>query len=237
MAHYHSVRELSIWVTSPAGFLKAALKGWLDDSDSKDKAFVLAGYVGSDSSWQNFEPKWQKVLSNYGLAYFHMKEMGARSGEFSTWPNKEDPEIIPIEADLLYDLAVSLNDSGLRGVGIVIPHNSLARFNVENGPILTSKRLAVFWLQIMLKQLYADDDVQIVLDRMSKAQDAIKFGEECFKRWFYKPSNYAFTALPEGGLRGAHNMPALQAADYLAGEMRLDYVNKQLFYEHTRRPI
>ena len=54
--------------------------GYMDDSRPNDRMWVVAGYVGSPFQWQGFGSKWPVVLCKHGVPYFHMGELGSRTG-------------------------------------------------------------------------------------------------------------------------------------------------------------
>jgi hypothetical protein len=225
--------ELCVLMCPPLDFLMSgfsSFRGYLDDSEG-EKVFILAGYVAPLEVWGLFESGWSNLLiKGYGLKYFHMKELVGRSGEFAGWPSRGDPDIEPLVANLLSDLAVATALDGMKGYGIIIPDIGLDKFNLENKLCISAKQIAVFLMDIILCNNY-DVDLQVILDRMNKANDAIDFSEECFFNWFGVSSKITFSALSRGGSIGAKNTPTLQAADYLAWELRVDYQNKRGFYE------
>lgn len=56
----------------------------MDDSGSHDGApvSVIAGYFGGHRRWAEFEPRWEKVLKDYGVTEFHAQHF---------WKRNKDP--------------------------------------------------------------------------------------------------------------------------------------------------
>jgi hypothetical protein len=62
---------------------------YFDASGTEDlQAMSAAGFAASEEQWAAFERDWIALLSNEGIAQFHMKEFAHSVGEFALW--KED---------------------------------------------------------------------------------------------------------------------------------------------------
>ena len=61
------------------------LTGYFDESQDA-KYLVLAGYIAPARSWVRFEREWRKVLAEFGIDYFHMKDYAHSRRSFEGWP-------------------------------------------------------------------------------------------------------------------------------------------------------
>jgi len=58
-----------------------------------DGTLVVVGLAATDDKWGKFEASWQKVLDDFDVPYFHMKELNQRhsgTGIYAKW--KDDPD-------------------------------------------------------------------------------------------------------------------------------------------------
>ena len=66
-------------------------KVYFDDSGSEENiAFAVAGYVSSVEQWKKFDQEWDKILSDYGISVFHMREFTQSKGEFIGLEGQDD---------------------------------------------------------------------------------------------------------------------------------------------------
>lgn len=62
------------------------LRAYFDESGIHERpgVTVIGGFVGSDAAWCAMESRWQEILSNYGIKYFHMTDAVSQQGEFKS---------------------------------------------------------------------------------------------------------------------------------------------------------
>lgn len=60
------------------------LRGYFDESGihGRPGVTVIGGFVASDAAWSEVESRWQAILGNYGIRYFHMSDAVSQKGEF-----------------------------------------------------------------------------------------------------------------------------------------------------------
>ena len=62
------------------------LRGYMDESGGRDTdIIVLAGYIAEVRTWTRFERDWKKVLLEFRVPHFHMKELEHGKGAFKGW--------------------------------------------------------------------------------------------------------------------------------------------------------
>lgn len=201
----------------------SALQGYLDDS-SDDDFFAIGGHVADLAGWNRFKPAWRAALAEreFALTHFHMRELTRRVGAFKTW-TKGVPEVEERVARLLQRLAEVIRDSGLEGFACVVSRRDLERFNREISRDLDIKALAVYGCILEIRRSHPTDDIELILDRMTGANDAIALAEKYARSDAYYPcvNNFPTTVpLPKTGNTGAREMQELQASDFLAWEIR-----------------
>jgi hypothetical protein len=60
------------------------LRAYFDESGihGRPGVTVIGGFVGSDAAWGAMGSRWQEILGNYGIKYFHMTDALSQEGEF-----------------------------------------------------------------------------------------------------------------------------------------------------------
>lgn len=60
---------------------------YIDESGTHDGSpvLIMAGWVGKLGQWAGFDPKWNKLLKQSKLTFFHSKEMRHSENEFRGW--------------------------------------------------------------------------------------------------------------------------------------------------------
>jgi Protein of unknown function (DUF3800) len=58
-----------------------------------EELMVVAGFLGFDSEWKTFVPRWNATLHDFGITYFHMREFAHSTGQFRHLKGKEDKRI------------------------------------------------------------------------------------------------------------------------------------------------
>ncbi len=48
--------------------------------------FTMACAISNDQKWLRLDREWKKSLAEFGVPYFHMKELVARKGPYCNWP-------------------------------------------------------------------------------------------------------------------------------------------------------
>ncbi|MGA8613518.1 MAG: hypothetical protein WB760_17980 [Xanthobacteraceae bacterium] len=214
------LRELSIFITPPKGFLMAAIRGWLDDS-RREAIWSVGGYIGGDFQWEYFEEHWPKALEAVGVSHFHMKETAKPTGIYSKWhPPQEHKE----EWAAFYASLVSvISDSHIFGILSVVRGGDLDRFNQERKLALELYPLAAYGCMLLsVRQNIPGLPIQLIFDRVEKVQAKLATAQsyaESDKHWC--PGECDFVTVSGLG-KGVplQQLPAMQAADFVAWEFR-----------------
>jgi hypothetical protein len=213
------------------------LKGYFDESgdehDAQHGALSVAGYVGDASSWSAFESEWRGVLKDFTVPYLHMREFQHRRGAFAAW-TKGDPEADAREARFLGALAGAIGAAALEPFGAVISLSGLRRFNAETGAGLSAKALAIYGCALDIRRRHPNEAIDLVVDRMDAGSAVVESAKRYAVSDSYYPESRNFPVarvLPKVGSEGSHNTPGLQAADFLAWEVRKNYELKREWLE------
>jgi hypothetical protein len=82
-----------------------ALAAYFDGSwnDEAPSIMAVGGFLSSEERWLWFEDEWAKLLADFGLKYFQMKEFTTSTKEFSGWKGREPDrrEVIRRATDLI----------------------------------------------------------------------------------------------------------------------------------------
>lgn len=218
------------------GRVLAVLKGYFDDSKSDDQVLTVAGFIGDESRWEEFERLWPRILALYGVDYFHMKEMGSPTGHYSKWhPPMANKMIV---AAFLRDLARVVGFCDLAAFSTHVRLADLRRFNMQFGTNLDAFGLAIYMAMIEMMKRFPDQPIEAIFDRADKVRSkidiALSYGTSDWK-WHERFKNMIATALPEN--IGFKKVIPIQAADYIAWETRRHIVDIDEWFGVTDRPI
>ena len=88
LARYRPVRTLRV-LSRGNHLVMMMLRAYMDASGKSDdpnsKMVTVGGAVASLEQWTQFETKWQKMLSDFGVSELHMKYLAHFKNEYETW--------------------------------------------------------------------------------------------------------------------------------------------------------
>lgn len=203
-----------------------SLPGWFDDSERDDREHnvaALGGCVGTDSQWRIQDESWQQdVLNAFGLDYLHMKELFRFEGKFEQFKDKD--------RSLALSRAIigTFKKSGVHSFGSAARLKDLRRFNNETKRHLAAYPLNIYACMFMIRQAFrtelnGDAEAVLNLDKREGSGKAADTARHYAKTDPNMPDVWQkvlVAPLPKGGL--AKKIPALQAADFIAWEIRKD---------------
>src|SRR5208282_4657046 len=82
--------ELSLSRLSWGCKIMAAMVGYFDDSCTEGLVLTVAGLIGDERQWEQFDRTWPELLKRHDVPYFHMKEMVKPNGVFAKWLPPQD---------------------------------------------------------------------------------------------------------------------------------------------------
>jgi hypothetical protein len=215
----------------------AALSGSFDDSqdgEGKD-LWVVAGYVGYASQWDHFERLWKAALDRHEVPYFHMKEMNDPAGPFAKWlpPQDHKDEVIAFFKDLVAAILKCMLFMTSSAVWI----RDLERFNQDTGLAIEAYPLAAYTCMMNMAIQYSRLPITAVFDRANQIQSKLD------KARAYAKADHrvtiAFDSIAIFPLQEpltVRDVPALQAADFIAWELRKEHY-KMREWQLSNRPL
>jgi len=212
----------------PPGSIMVCLRGYFDDSGKHDDPTLntvsLAGYLAPVSAWEEFERLWKRdVLDEFGIAYFHMKELIGQKGPFADW-EKNDKR----QPALFAAMAKAIGDGGLTGFGAPLLTDALDRFNAERGRCVEAYPFTLYATVLEIWLEHAEDDIELVLDRIdhghAKAAAAERYARS--DTWYGHLPWPDILPLSPDSPKGSQHIYGLQAADFFAWEGRQSAVLK-----------
>ena len=66
---------------------------FLDESGNSE-TFVMGCAFSSERKWLRLDREWKRALAEYGIPYFHMRELVARKGPFTGWSDEKADGLI-----------------------------------------------------------------------------------------------------------------------------------------------
>jgi hypothetical protein len=213
------------------------ITGNFDDSQSSGAVWVVAGYAGYANQWDHFETLWNAALKKHDVPYFHMREMAEPDGAFKKWlpPEEHQSEV----AVFFVDLADAIRRSGLRIVSSAVWLRDLNLFNQENGLKLEAYPLAAYSCWVQIAQHYDQsattvfDNVEKIDDKLRKARIIADSDIRCY------PGSVCdqIAAVPLQKRLTTRDVPAMQAADFVAWEIRKALFKMKPWVETSDRPV
>jgi hypothetical protein len=223
--------SMSMFIKSPRPSSMAALKGYADDSQRTGRIWTIAGYIGDDRKWDEFENQWMIVLAKHDVPYFHKKEFGQPNGVYAKWYPMEDhyEEI----AAFYRDLTQIIIDCWLSPFFSTVRIDDLERFNAETGQKLEPYPLAAYGCMLGIAKEY-DHISEVFFDRVEKVISKLGKAEA-----YAESDRLYWKSLERVGLIGLQKavtfreLLPLQAADLLAWEIQRNHLNADEW--HARR--
>ena len=230
------IRLSELSFSRPPGVPKImAAIGYFDDSRTEGQIMSVAGLIGDEARWAQFEESWSMFLDRHGVPYFHMKEMANPSGPFKKWLPPHDHKA---ELDAFFaDVADTIANCGFSAFGATIRIKDLERFNSERGLNLDPYSLGAYGCMVHIKQKYPTEPVSMHFDRIEKVKSRLDKAVE-----YAEADNYyvgvADTILPIPLLKCLtfRDVRPIQAADFLAWEARKYNVQQNAWWEIEDRP-
>lgn len=232
------VADFGVRSWPPEARLVAALNANFDDSQDGDGAdiWVIAGYVGYAPQWTHFERLWRAALRRHDVPYFHMTEMNDPRGPFAKWlPHTDHQEEV---RSFFVDLADAILKCMLYMVSAVVWLKDVERFNQENGLALEAYPLAAHACIMNMSLQFPGSPITAVFDRADQIQsklDKARAYSRADKRLVE-----AFDAIAIFPLQKpltVRDVPALQAADFIAWELRKEHYKMKEWQLTEREPL
>ena len=188
--------------------LNAYFDGSGKDHDPKTPLLALAGYVGTEKAWKEFEGRWADFMREEGLDYFHSSEANARVGAFA---GKSPQQIALLRAGLTL-LMRDLNPRDFHGIVCTLSMPDYKSLEPQMGtpaPIICAKYCVKAACELAAR---AGGPLQIFYDRgeqfFPKLQNRWNNKKTRRQDWYLSRIS-AFTSVDW------RDVPAVQAADYL----------------------
>jgi hypothetical protein len=211
------------------------MTAYFDEASGKDFT-VVGGWVASVEDWDNFEVDWKLFLINYKVPYFHMKEISQFKGPFKKFENVPN-----FRARFLQDAWDVIKFRVKRGFVCGIQHVLFNRINrsyqLEESfasCYALAGREAMDWAN-RYSHIAARDEVKCIFEDggpnkggLIKAADV----EPTVSRPVFEPSR-DIQDRKKGKRRG---LVQIQAADFLAYEVRKFWVDHPLYRSGERKP-
>jgi hypothetical protein len=212
-----------------------AVWGWLDDS-RREAIWSVGGYVGGEFQWEYFEEHWPAALRAAGVPYFHMREMGKANGPFDKWHPPTEHE--PARRAFLSSLTNVIVESHLFGILSGVRCGDLERFNKERGLTLEPYPLGAYGCMLLAaRQNLRRMRIHLVFDRVEKVESKLATARtyaDADKYWQGECDAVTVTGLAKGVQ--LQDLPAMQAADFIAWEFRRAQERREEWHATTSVP-
>jgi hypothetical protein len=211
------------------GSFMAAFKAYLDDSgdewDAKHSACSIGGFLGTADAWAYFEAEWKRLLSEeLPIDFLHMKDFAHHKPPYD---RLSEPDRVRV----LTSLIRTIKDCGLAGFGAVIRLPDLRRFNLERGRNLEARPLALY---VCMNDMYVEDpwrEIEIILDKFVKPHSVIEKAEAYAASHWSDDVSQNSTCLPIKNGESYRSVVALQAADFIAYEIKKNVESRRGWFD------
>ena len=236
-------RLQDVWVfgsPQPDSVMAIVLPGWFDDStrdDAQHRVAALGGCVGTAAQWAVQDAAWQRdVLDHFGLPDYHVKDFASFEGPYAQFEGNPARTLELSEAIL-----GTLRKSRVRSFGAMVRLDDLRRFNRERGRNISHYALNIYTCMYSIRSIYREQlagggFAQMNMDISSDDEgtnQAIRlanlYAATHPDSWGGRIGNVAAAPMPKEGM--ARHTPALQAADFIANEVRHFTQDRRDFYD------
>ena len=155
------------------------LYAYLDASDPSpgEPLAVVAGFVGNEVVWAQFNQLWAGFLAGAGLRRFHASDFWARAKPFHRWPDQKRSEAIK-------HICHIMNACGLFGVGMSLSTQAFDEWHIRQPVFITADPVLYCLDRVLAKlipgitQYPIDEGVSVVIDQDKKRQrNGLKLAE------------------------------------------------------------
>jgi hypothetical protein len=181
----------------------------------------LGGCIGTEAQWAIQETEWrEKVLGAFDVPYLHMKEIKSGRDKFAQFKDRA-------RCDELFDAVTNtFKKSGVRPIGNMTRLQDLHRINSERGRCLNAYALNIYRCMVFIKQIYREQLVgdaisEMRLDANENTGPAIDAAYHYAATDLFTPNITQHVTALKLPLGRAKSLPALQAADFIAWEIRV----------------
>jgi hypothetical protein len=218
--------------------LAALLSAYFDDSQDEKGAelWVVAGYVGYGHQWDHFERLWKSALDRHGVPYFHMTEMNDPKGPFAKWlpPQDHKDDVVAF----FKDLVAVIQKCMLFMVSSAVWIKDLERFNHDTGLAIEAYPLAAYTCMMNMAIEYTQLPITAVFDRANQIQSKLDKAR-VYARSDERVASFfeSIATIPLQKSLTVRDVPALQAADFIAWELRKEHHKMRGWKQLSDRPI
>ena len=192
---------------------------YFDDAGGKDHGFILvAGYVANLQRWQQFESDWRIFLASYNLPYLHMKTFAHSNPPYMHLKGKDGTR-----SKILGDAAAIIGSTVEQGFSVMLSYQTFEKVcrefeldTVVSSPYALVGRSCIasanVWRGYPVRRQF---EMEYIFD-----QDGEDIGGllGMVNNWSPKLPLPIFK--PSRDMNGQNGVVQLQAADYLAYEIR-----------------
>lgn len=201
------------------------LRSFGDNSDTfadGPKACSLAGYVGNQDQWEQFEGEWDAALKLHHIPWLHMTDFNANEKPY-THLRDQDAE----RKAIMQSLIGVIRNCSLLGFYSVIRLEEFERFCADKCVLIDPYAFNLYVCKVMMAREWPDARIELKLDRVPKPNNKIALSD------LYMDSDPLHAG---GGKRISvealaecdtfREITPIQSADFLAWESRKEAIHK-----------
>jgi hypothetical protein len=192
--------------------------GYFDESghSSGTEYFSLAAFVSNKLEWEKFDKQWRRALEQNGAPYLHMREFAHFRGPFTGWSEER-------RRSLLSECVTAINSINSIAVGAAMSVEDFKTLGPEGQSKLQDPFFCCFQEVVRGVALNAVFEQKNLKAHMVFSQQD-EFRSKAMKLYDAMAYNSDVrTRMGSLKFRNMHDVPALQAADLLAYELRHFY--------------
>jgi hypothetical protein len=221
------IGSLTAFVRPPGTLFMIPLKAYFDNSDA-DTVVAFAGYVSTVDKWAEFEVGWDAVLREFGVPYLHMKEFAKEGGVYEELKN--DPVR---KAAFFSGLIDIISEHTVACISASIRIRDLERFNFDRGLNLNPHSVALYGCIMQLLGEFPQQAIQVVVDKVEKPYGKIDQAvQHAMMDGAHDSCERLLEITPLRSDESFKSVLGMQAADFVAWELRKSNKDRDEFFEH-----
>jgi Protein of unknown function (DUF3800) len=197
------------------------LRAYVDDSgdepDPQHEIIALGCYLSQLDRWKVFEREWREILGDNHVPYLHMKEFWNEKCSVYRELKKNGQK----QATFFSDLAGVVKRNTEFCTTHTVKLDDLKKFNSEYNMSLSAYALALYGCLMYLRLEEKNNDLTVIIDKTTKAQNQANLAEAYAKSDTYADlKTDGITIIPLKKDDSFKTVLPIQAVDWLAWEVR-----------------
>jgi hypothetical protein len=187
-------------------------------ADASQRFCGMAGFLAPSEKWEEFESKWKKVLREFHIPYFHMREFAHSKGAFADWKGKEHKRRKLFDS-LLHKIA-AIHPVPIGSITSLDAFRRLTKEDqaLHHDPYIRSVLDCATWPGVVLQDRPLDVKFAMVFSQQTEFRHKAESAYQIVKRYGLFSGRMLYPDFKE-----MQDLVPLQAADIAAYELHREF--------------